>query len=543
MFRKTVWRKTVSDAINWHQDQALNTTIFILKDFGPTGFLLKENEGVKNFKVCLGDPHTCSCPAFQKEKELCKHICWILMRKFRLPRDHDYCFQLGLVERQILELLQGLHRVTTPRPKVQLPPEPQDLAKEDGSLWQKDIGEDDVCPICQEELLSKRLPVAHCRFGCGNNIHISCMKVWADHQNRSDSDTTVKCPLCREDFGPMKLLLEQVRNANKLQTSSEREPLNKHLGVLCNNCRILPIIGKCYRCSSCRFYHLCEDCMKRGFHLKHVNHVFGIRLAVLTALPLVRVRQGSRLLEAGMQCRICLRGFQLGQQVRRLPCHHKFHKDCVDVWVRQSNCCPLDWHVIYNPLTWGVSVSTLTLPVSAAMRGKLPDDQCKDLFIPGVGLKERTTDLMPVTLVDSSVCPSAPWPHPTVRPSPSFQDLTIFSVRIDQPRPHAPRTGLSVKRSGFRAAHPIVLQQRDPRLAAAAAVLEPQSGDTHAGLYVGVSPLGSVLHSPGNAVPRRIRPLRKVRSVGPSGSGSGQVRELTLRMTGVYISSPNPQKN
>ena len=45
--------------------------------------------------------------------------------------------------------------------------------------------------------------------------------------------------------------------------------------------------------------------------------------AVLTALPLVRVRQGSRLLEAGMQCRICLRGFQLGQQVRRLPCHHK----------------------------------------------------------------------------------------------------------------------------------------------------------------------------------------------------------------------------
>lgn len=51
MFRNTAWRKTVTDAISWHQDQALNTTIFILKEFGPTGFLLKENGEVKNFKV------------------------------------------------------------------------------------------------------------------------------------------------------------------------------------------------------------------------------------------------------------------------------------------------------------------------------------------------------------------------------------------------------------------------------------------------------------------------------------------------------------
>lgn len=72
-------------------------------------------------------------------------------------------FQLGLVERQILEVLHGLHRVKTPCPKDQPPPEPQGLAEEDGSLKQRDIREDDVCPICQEELLSKRLPVAHCR--------------------------------------------------------------------------------------------------------------------------------------------------------------------------------------------------------------------------------------------------------------------------------------------------------------------------------------------------------------------------------------------
>lgn len=67
------------------------------------------------------------------------------------------------MERQILEVLHGLHKVKTPRPEDQPPPEPQDLAEEDGSLRQRDIREDDVCPICQEELLRKRLPVVHCR--------------------------------------------------------------------------------------------------------------------------------------------------------------------------------------------------------------------------------------------------------------------------------------------------------------------------------------------------------------------------------------------
>ncbi|MCJ8730026.1 hypothetical protein PDJAM_G00113700 [Pangasius djambal] len=76
MLRKRVWRKAASDAVSWHQDESLNTTMFILKEFGPTGFLLKEDREPKNYKVFLGDPHTCTCGTFQKEKDLCKHICW-----------------------------------------------------------------------------------------------------------------------------------------------------------------------------------------------------------------------------------------------------------------------------------------------------------------------------------------------------------------------------------------------------------------------------------------------------------------------------------
>ena len=56
MTRNAGYRREVSEACNWHQDEALNTTtaIYILYQTGPTGFLLKEEiegEEAKNYKV------------------------------------------------------------------------------------------------------------------------------------------------------------------------------------------------------------------------------------------------------------------------------------------------------------------------------------------------------------------------------------------------------------------------------------------------------------------------------------------------------------
>ena len=88
MARSAPWRRICTDAVNWHQDEALNSTIYMMRNFGPTGFLLKEEGESKYFKVFIGDLHTCSCPVFQKEKDLCKHICWIMLKKFRVPRQN-----------------------------------------------------------------------------------------------------------------------------------------------------------------------------------------------------------------------------------------------------------------------------------------------------------------------------------------------------------------------------------------------------------------------------------------------------------------------
>ncbi|XP_062236999.1 E3 ubiquitin-protein ligase ZSWIM2 [Platichthys flesus] len=431
MFKKTSWRNTVSDAVSLHQDQALNTTIFLLKSSGPTGFLLRAEGDIRTYKVCLGDPHTCTCVVFTKKQEPCTHICWVLLRKFRIPREHEYSFQHGLVERQISEVLDGLHQPKAHRMETDHAAAPGAWSRaapgpEPGSVCRKPIQAQDVCPICQEELLERKLPVSYCRSSCGNNVHMSCMKVWADHQRLLGHEETVKCPLCREDFSSGTFLQEQVKNAEKLFTAAEREKPNRHLGVSCHVCQICPITGKCFKCTVCSYLYLCEDCSKRGCHPQHplasratrrdewhlvdqreeakgdasqsTNDSFlpvaSDRLPenVLGSLPTVQVRSGSRLLDEGQQCRICLQSFTLGQRVRTLPCQHKFHADCVDEILRKSNSCPLDGFIIYNPLTWRASEKKTS---SSSRSLTKPDDGLKDLFIPGVALLHRNASSAP----------------------------------------------------------------------------------------------------------------------------------------------------
>uniref|UniRef100_A0A8C7PGF0 Zinc finger, SWIM-type containing 2 n=1 Tax=Oncorhynchus mykiss TaxID=8022 RepID=A0A8C7PGF0_ONCMY len=546
MFRKTVWKNTVSDAVSWHQDEALNTTMFILKEYGPTGFLLKEEGEPKNFKVFLGDPHT------------------VLLRKFRLPREHEYCFQQVLVERQILELLQGLHRSRTPRPVhppcSEADPNPRpDPAEGDGGVRQKEIEAEDVCPICQEELLGKRLPVSYCRFGCGNNVHISCMKVWADHQARpeGEGEAMVKCPLCREDFGPVKLLLEQVRNVAKLHTAAERERPDRHLGVLCNNCRVCPITGKCFKCTVCRYYHLCEDCIRRCCHPQHafairlrsgcpwvsvcsthwVNHSDPLPEHLVRSLLSVRVRRGCPLLDPGQQCRICLKSFQQGQQARHLPCHHRFHTDCVDPLLRRSNSCPLDGYVIYNPLTWSSGGGKGTPKLASSLdHPKLSEQHRLELFVPGVALLDRAARVVPsLSMFSSEGSADTLVPLPQDTMVVGLQGLSINTVNIENVS--RVRLGRTKSSSSTKS-----LAQNNATSTNRLGGVSGGTGRAQPSLFVGVNRsdmTAAAAQTRAVITLWRARPQWKRRPRVPRPSTGDSQQATGLRMTGVLINAPH----
>eukprot|EP00928_Gymnodinium_smaydae_P058339 TRINITY_DN41546_c0_g1_i1.p1 TRINITY_DN41546_c0_g1~~TRINITY_DN41546_c0_g1_i1.p1 ORF type:complete len:427 (+),score=102.38 TRINITY_DN41546_c0_g1_i1:141-1421(+) len=46
------------------------------------------------------------------------------------------------------------------------------------------------------------------------------------------------------------------------------------------------------------------------------------------------------------ECSICLVGFEEGNELRTLPCLHRFHSHCVDQWLIQSGQCPVCKHDI-----------------------------------------------------------------------------------------------------------------------------------------------------------------------------------------------------
>jgi hypothetical protein len=64
----------------------------------------------------------------------------------------------------------------------------------------------------------------------------------------------------------------------------------------------------------------------------------------------ISTRRGDTLIAAvracvrgcvGAQCSICLGEFETGEHLRRLPCQHSFHSDCIASWLGVKHTCPL----------------------------------------------------------------------------------------------------------------------------------------------------------------------------------------------------------
>lgn len=58
-----------------------------------------------------------------------------------------------------------------------------------------------------------------------------------------------------------------------------------------------------------------------------------------TSLPASNVGEEEE--EEGDKCTICLSEFEVDEDVRRLPCFHLFHVECVDQWLGQNKRCPI----------------------------------------------------------------------------------------------------------------------------------------------------------------------------------------------------------
>jgi len=81
-----------------------------------------------------------------------------------------------------------------------------------------------------------------------------------------------------------------------------------------------------------------EDGASASFHTLSTSHTSGASFQTVES-----TEDTSGEPSAADTCGVCLIDFEEGDELRVLPCGHRFHRDCIDLWLlEQSTCCPMD---------------------------------------------------------------------------------------------------------------------------------------------------------------------------------------------------------
>lgn len=125
----------------------------------------------------LGSP-VCTCPDFEKRKQRCKHIFFMLTKIFLIKNPYKNTFSQKEIDEYIKSYKDNISKFSI---------------KHDAKVG-VDVGAkciDDDCCICLDPILNGE-PYVYCKLTCGRCIHSDCYNMVVKKSS--------KCPYCQNNF-------------------------------------------------------------------------------------------------------------------------------------------------------------------------------------------------------------------------------------------------------------------------------------------------------------------------------------------------------
>jgi hypothetical protein len=158
------------------------------------------------YDVTINTKPKCSCPDYTIRKKRCKHIYFILIKAMKIddPEKRLKKADLKKLFKNIPKTLEYLLVDEEYRDVYDTISNEENVSTEAKVEMRV---EDDICPICLEDLSTGELD--YCKNSCGKAIHIGCFKMWV-------KNNTANCVFCRSEWAKEEIKGTYVNLFDKL---------------------------------------------------------------------------------------------------------------------------------------------------------------------------------------------------------------------------------------------------------------------------------------------------------------------------------------
>lgn len=147
------------------------------------------------YNVCINTSPTCTCPDYVSRHKRCKHIYFVLSRIMKVKEDQEDIEQY--TDEDLQDMFDNISQITENlRVDAHKIARFKSLKKNgNGEVSMRVIHEDDMCPICLDDLYECTDEIAYCRYSCGNVIHKDCFLRYTEHKHEP-----AKCLYCHRPW-------------------------------------------------------------------------------------------------------------------------------------------------------------------------------------------------------------------------------------------------------------------------------------------------------------------------------------------------------